>query len=145
MEDYIQVKVYGVFPAGSVNEPAPVVLLEDNHERFLPIFVGIPEAVAIQSALEGITSPRPTTHELFVSVLDEIGSGIKRILIDDINEGIYFARLTIEVNGITKEVDARPSDCIALALRVNAPIYVSENVMEEASIDKDKIFIGEPE
>ncbi len=145
MEDYIEVSVYGVFPSGSTNEPAPVVLLEDNSERVLPIFIGIPEAVAIQSAIEGTTSPRPTTHELFVSVLDEIGSGIKRILIDDINDGIYFARLTIEVNGATKEVDARPSDCIALALRVDAPIYVSENVMEEASIDKEKIFIGESE
>lgn len=119
--------------------PQPVVLLEDGKKRFLPIFIGVAEAFSIQAALSKKISPRPLTHDLVTTVLDEIGVKVKQITIDQLKDEIFFARLTIETNGKHKEIDARPSDCIAIALRTSAPIFVAEDVMKVASIAKNLI------
>ncbi|MCS4540983.1 MAG: bifunctional nuclease family protein [Euryarchaeota archaeon] len=138
MSNFTQVKVTGVFMSGSAT-PQPVVLLEDGKKRFLPIFIGVAEAFSIQAALSKKISPRPLTHDLVATVLDEIGVKVKQITIDQLKDEIFFARLTIETNGKHKEIDARPSDCIAIALRTSAPIFVAEDVMKVASIAKNLI------
>ena len=138
MDNFIQVKVTGIFMSGPVTSQ-PVVLLEDNNKRFLPIFIGIAEAFSIQAALSKNISPRPLTHDLLASVLHETRAKVKQITIDELRDEIFFARLTIETDSKIKEIDARPSDCIAIALRTNAPIFVAEEVMKSASIPKNII------
>ncbi|MDD1759681.1 MAG: bifunctional nuclease family protein [Methanothrix sp.] len=133
----VPVRVKGVYIAESQgNSPAPVVLLEDEKARLVPIFVGLSEAISIYHALSGELSPRPMTHDLFISVLESLGASITNVLIDDLDGGIYYARLTIKGNSNQSEIDARPSDCLALALRAKAPIEVQEKVVSETGISK---------
>ena len=138
MEVPIPVRVKGVYiaePQG--NSPAPVVLLEDEKGRIVPIFVGLSEAISIHHALLGELSPRPMTHDLFISVLESLSASITQVLIDDLDSGIYYARLSIKSDSKQNEIDARPSDCLALALRAKAPIEVQEKVITEAGISKN--------
>ena len=140
MEAPVPVKVKGVYIAESEDgSPAPVVLLEDERSRIVPIFVGLSEAISIHHALSGDLSPRPMTHDLFISVLDFLSASITGVLIDDLDGGIYYARLTISSDGRQSEIDARPSDCLALALRSRAPIEVQEKVVAESSISKSDV------
>jgi len=133
----VPVRVKGVYIAESQgNSPAPVVLLEDEKARLVPIFVGLSEAISIYHALSGELSPRPMTHDLFISALEGLGASITNVLIDDLDGGIYYARLTIKGNSNQSEIDARPSDCLALALRAKAPIEVQEKVVSETGISK---------
>ncbi len=137
MEMPIPVKVKGVYIAESTgNSPAPVVLLEDETSRIVPIFVGLSEAISIHHALLGELSPRPMTHDLFISVLEALEASILKVLIDDLDGGIYYARLSIKNGSKESEIDARPSDCLALALRAKAPIEIQEKVANESSISK---------
>jgi len=137
MEAPVPVKVKGVYIAESEGgSPAPVVLLEDERSRIVPIFVGLSEAISIHHALSGDLSPRPMTHDLFISVLEFLSASITGVLIDDLEGGIYYARLAIKSDGRQSEIDARPSDCLALALRSRAPIEVQEKVVAESSISK---------
>lgn len=137
----VEVKVLGVFPVStSQGEATPVVLLEDSRSRVLPIYIGLAEAMAIYYALEGITTPRPMTHDLIVSILSELGVEVEKIVIDDLQEGVYYARLCLRGDGIYKEIDARPSDCIAIALRTKSKIYVLDRIMREAGMDKSQLF-----
>jgi uncharacterized protein len=140
MEAPVVVRVKGVYIAESEGgSPAPVVLLEDDRSRLVPIFVGLSEAISIHHALLGELSPRPMTHDLFISVLESLSASITNVLIDDLEGGIYYARLTIESEGRQSEIDARPSDCLALALRSRAPIEVLEKVVAESSIGKNDV------
>jgi bifunctional DNase/RNase len=137
MEAPISVRVKGVYIAESSGAtPAPVVLLEDEKARIVPIFVGLSEAISIYHALSGELSPRPMTHDLFISVLESLNANIMKVLIDDLDGGIYYARLSIKNDSQQSEIDARPSDCLALALRAKAPIEVQEKVVNESSISK---------
>ncbi len=137
MEAPVSVRVKGVYIAeSSGSTPAPVVLLEDEKARIVPIFVGLSEAISIYHALSGELSPRPMTHDLFISVLESLNANIMKVLIDDLDGGIYYARLSIKNNSQQSEIDARPSDCLALALRAKAPIEVQEKVVNESSISK---------
>ena len=137
MEAPVPVKVKGVYIAESdEGSPAPVVLLEDDRSRIVPIFVGLSEAISIHHALSGELSPRPMTHDLFISVLEFLSARIASVLIDDLDGGIYYARLTIKSEEKQSEIDARPSDCLALALRAKASIEVRERVVADASISK---------
>ena len=136
----VPVRVKGVYIAESErNSPAPVVLLEDEKARIVPIFVGLSEAISIHHALLGELSPRPMTHDLFISVLECLSASITNVLIDDLEGGIYYARLTIKSESTQNEIDARPSDCLALALRAKAPIEVQEKVLEDSSISKGEV------
>ncbi len=115
-----------------------VILRDDAHNRWLPIVVGSSEAQAIALQMESIIPPRPLTHDLMKSLLDSIEARISRIVVSDLRENTYYAVVGVKLNGRTVEVDARPSDAIALALRSQAPIFVSDEVMRKASVsDKE--------
>ncbi len=138
METPVPARVKGVYIAESSGcTPAPVVLLEDEKARIVPIFVGLSEAISIYHALSGELSPRPMTHDLFISVLDSLKANIIKVLIDDLEGGIYYARLSIKNDDQQSDIDARPSDCLALALRAKAPIEIQEKVVNESSISKN--------
>ncbi len=113
-----------------------VILRDDVHNRWLPIVVGSSEAQAIALQMENIIPPRPLTHDLMKSLLDSIEARISRIVVSDLRENTYYAVVGIKLNGRSVEVDARPSDAIALALRTQAPIFVSEEVMRKASVSE---------
>jgi len=141
-EDYVLVKVAGVFVANTgenSEETGPVVFLESEKKLILPIYIGVSEAFSIQTAMDNTPYPRPLTHDLFINVLENSGLRIEKIVIDDISEGVFFSRLIVSKNGDgdRSEFDARPSDCIALSVRTNAPVYVSAKVMEQASVEKN--------
>lgn len=111
-----------------------VILKDDIHSRWLPIVVGSTEAQAIALQLERINPPRPLTHDLIKNLLDSIKAFVTRIVVNDLRENTYYAAISVKTNGSTREVDARPSDAIALALRVQAPIFVEESVMKRAAV-----------
>jgi bifunctional DNase/RNase len=116
----------------------PVVILKDlDGTHYLPILIGPFEATAIALALEGAPVPRPLSHDLMRSILETLDSHLEQVVIYDIRESTFFAKLMVRSNGTLHEVDARPSDGIALALRTQAPIYVSDKiVLEEAATEK---------
>ncbi len=128
----IVVSVHGVYMAPSIFGGTPVVILKDERNRMLQIFIGISEAFAINSALKDVTPPRPMTHDLAVEIIKRLNAEIERVVIDDLIESTFYARIFLKANSMTYEIDARPSDSIALALRFNAPIYVEERVFSEA-------------
>lgn len=111
-----------------------VVLKEENRNRWLPIVVGSSEAQAIALQLEKISPPRPLTHDLIRNLLDTMDAKIERIVVNDLRDNTYFALLGLRLNGEFRNIDARPSDAIALALRAEAPIFVDANVMTLAAI-----------
>src|ERR1700730_16580236 len=116
----------------------PVVILKDmDGKRYLPILIGPFEATAIALALEGQPVPRPLSHDLMKSILDGLNAKLTKIVIHDIKDSTFYAKLVVESGGEDQEIDARPSDCIALALRTNAPIYVTDKIaLEESVYDK---------
>jgi bifunctional DNase/RNase len=134
----IEMKVNGL--AIDSTSKMPVVILTDNEEkRFLPIWIGVYEADAILVALEDIKVPRPMTHDLIKLMLETLQVTVDRIVIHDIKENTFFAKIHLLSGGKELEIDSRPSDAIALALRTEAGIYVSETVIMEATImDKQK-------
>ena len=111
-----------------------VILKDEERNRWLPIVVGSTEAQAIALQLENISPPRPLTHDLIKNVLESIDVDISRVIINDLRENTYFALIGLQDNGEITDIDARPSDAIALALRTNAPIFVEEDVMRKAAI-----------
>jgi uncharacterized protein len=113
----------------------PIVLLkEDEGERYLPIWIGAAEAAAIAFAIQGVVTPRPMTHDLMKNLLEEVGAEVERIEITELREGTYYANINMKMNGNAYEISARPSDAIALAVRVEAPIFADEEVLTDASI-----------
>ncbi len=113
----------------------PIVLLKERQgERYLPIWIGAMEATAIAFALQGIVTARPMTHDLMKNVIEEVGIHVERIVITELKEGTFYATIQMSQNGSSYEVSSRPSDAIALAVRVNVPIFAQEDVLTEASI-----------
>ena len=121
-----------------MNYQRVVILKEKLAERYLPIWIGAAEADAIAVKLEGVTVPRPLTHDLLQSIIDTLGASINSIVVSDLKNDTFFARLILEVKGKSVEVDCRPSDSLALAVRTEAPIYVEESVLDKAGILLDK-------
>ena len=113
---------------------APVVILanKENNEQFIPIWVGLAEGKSIDMALNKHISERPGTHDLFASVLGKFRMNMVRVVVSDLRESTYFAVITMESNGVMKEIDSRPSDAIAMALRFSTPIFVSEEVIQKS-------------
>ncbi len=134
--DEKEVQVVGVFehPEQVGGQSTALVLLRDSRGRSVPIFIGRFEAMSIWLALEGTTADRPLTHDLLNNVIGRMGGTIERILIDDLWNNTYYAKLTITIDGRTVEIDSRPSDGIAVALRAKAPIYMAEAVLERAAV-----------
>ncbi len=110
-----------------------IVLREKEGDRSFPIIIGIFEAVSIDRKLKDIQIPRPLTHDLLADVIREMGGVLSRIVVNDLKENTFFARLHIERDGQDIEVDSRPSDAIALAVRAGCPIYVEDTVLETAA------------
>lgn len=115
-----------------------VVLKEIDTERYLPIWIGPFEADAITIQLQGVQVARPLTHDLLKSIIDEMGATVSHVMVSELKNDTFFARIVMDINGSSMEIDARPSDAIALAVRVNAPLFVAEEVMEMASIIPEK-------
>jgi bifunctional DNase/RNase len=109
-----------------------VILKESEGERNFPIVIGIFEATSIDRRVKGMPSPRPLTHDLIISVVEQMGGEIQDIVISDLKEHTYFAKLRIRKDGELTEVDCRPSDAIAVAVANGVPIYVNEDVLGEA-------------
>lgn len=116
---------------------AIILLRHSESERYLPILVGQTEASAIALAIEGFDPPRPQTHDLFKLVLDRLGYTITGILIDDVRDDTFFAQITLTSGETVVEVDSRPSDAIALALRAKAPIKALERVLDVAGVSAE--------
>jgi bifunctional DNase/RNase len=129
----IELNLVGVRVELPTNQPI-VLLREREGERYLPIWIGPMEATAIALALQGIVTARPMTHDLMKNVLEEIGVQVERIVITELKEGTFYATIQLAMNGSKHEVSSRPSDAIALAVRVNVPIFANEEVLTEASI-----------
>jgi bifunctional DNase/RNase len=117
----------------------PIVLLKTvEGNRFLPIWIGQAEASAILLKLQGNDSPRPMTHDLLLTTLRELGSTVERVAVTELRDSTFFARITVGRDGASLEIDARPSDAIALAVRCDAPIFVADDVMATSSIEMDE-------
>jgi len=110
-----------------------IVLKERNGQRSFPIVIGIVEIFAIDRRLKGIKPPRPMTHDLLDSIIENLGAKIEKIVINDLRNHTFYAKIHLSLNGRTVEIDSRPSDAIALGAASNAPIYVAEHVFEKTS------------
>jgi bifunctional DNase/RNase len=138
----IEMSLVGVRVEVPTNQP--IVLLREgeagNGGRYLPIFIGPPEATAIVYALQGMETPRPMTHDLFKTVLDELGVTLQQVVITELHDGTFFAEIEIDRGGQTQRISSRPSDALALAARYPGPIYAEEAVLDEAGVlfDQDE-------
>ncbi len=142
-------EVCGVFAAKSLLGVSPVVVLRSEDGRYLPIYIGLAEAMAINSALKNVIPPRPMTHDLIVDILGKLNARVEKVVIDDLIDNTFYARIIIRRDGREIEVDARPSDSIAIAVRLGCPIYVEDRVLNEAGsseefpegfVDFDEVF-----
>ncbi len=120
-----------------MNYQRVVILKEKFSDRYLPIWVGQNEADAIAMKLQGVTVPRPLTHDLLQSVIKTLGAKVNFILVNDLKDDTFYARINVTVDSKSVEIDSRPSDAIALAVRVSVPIYADESVVDRAGIILD--------
>ena len=130
----IRLSLIGVRVEVPTNQPI-VLLREDDGTRFLPIFIGQPEATAIVYALQGEETPRPMTHDLFKTVLDDLAVKLARVEITALHDGTFYAEIELDRDGTRTRISSRPSDAIALAVRFGeTPIYADESVLDEAGV-----------
>jgi bifunctional DNase/RNase len=131
------VNVYESRDPGGMQPSEFVVLLRDKNQRSVLILIGKFEAMAISLAIEGASAGRPLTHDLLNNVIARMGGVVERILIDDLWNNKYYAKITVSTADKTIEFDSRPSDAIALALRAKAPIFMAESVLQKASVREE--------
>jgi hypothetical protein len=117
-----------------MNYQRVVILKDKNSDRYLPIWIGSAEADAIAVKLQEVSVPRPLTHDLLSTVIASLGAGLTQIIVNDLQDDTFYAKLAIQVDGKIVEVDSRPSDAIALAVRLQVPIYVEDAVLEKAGV-----------
>ncbi len=115
-----------------------VILRAKDSNRYLPIWIGPTEADAIALRLQDVTFPRPLTHDLLRSVIATLGGTVARIVVSDLNDDTFYAKIVVQHNGTTLEVDCRPSDALALAVRAEAPIFAEDSVLEKAGVLLDE-------
>lgn len=132
--DKIELKVMAISRSVTQTSNYAVVLGEIDGARRLPVIIGSAEAQAIAIAIEGMTGPRPMTHDLFKNTLETLRTDLREIIISDLKEGIFFARLVLDRDGEIIEVDSRTSDALALATRFDCPIYTYELILQNAGI-----------
>lgn len=114
----------------------PIVLLKTaDGNRYLPIWIGHPEAASILMKLQGASTPRPMTHDLLADLLEQLDAEVIRITVTELRENTFYASITVQQNGSEIEIDSRPSDAIAIAVRSDAPIFAAERVIEESAIE----------
>ena len=124
----------------------PIVLLKTRDgNKFLPIWIGHPEAAAILMKLQSQTAPRPMTHDLMSELLEQLEAQVVRITVTELRENTFYAQITVQLDGSEIEVDSRPSDAIALAIRADAPIYAADDVIEESAIEFEGEEVNEEE
>ncbi len=121
-----------------MNYQRVVILKEKESDRYLPIWIGPAEADAIAVKLQDLAVPRPLTHDLLRTVIDTLGGLVQHVLVSDLQNDTFYAKITIQANGAIQEIDCRPSDAVALAVRAQVPIYVDESVLDKAGILLDK-------
>lgn len=145
--DKIQLVVLGLSASPASNNAYALILKEADGDRRLPIIIGAFEAQAIALEMEGVMPPRPMTHDLIRNMIDTFGASLSEVYINDLSDGTFFAKLIFESTGI--ELDARPSDAIALAVRTGSPIYVNDKILEETGLapqgEESDIADGEEE
>jgi len=136
-----EMEVHGVNLDVLTNQP--VIILKDlKSDRYLPIWIGQFEATAILMEVQGIRPSRPLTHDLLKTVIDTLSGQITKIVINDLKEGTFYAKIHMTTNEQGLEIDARPSDAIALAVRTNAPIFADDTVLDQAAVTNE---VGEEE
>jgi len=121
-----------------MNYQRVVILKEKGADRYLPIWIGPAEADAIAVKLQGLNVPRPLTHDLLRTIIDTLGGSVNHILVSDLQNDTFYAKILIQANGEAKEIDCRPSDAVALAVRAKVPIYAEESVLDKAGVLLDK-------
>jgi uncharacterized protein len=121
-----------------MNYQRVVILKEKSSDRYLPIWIGPAEADAIAVQLQDVSVARPLTHDLLRSVIDNLGAHVNYILVNDLSNDTFYARIVLDVNGGPLEIDSRPSDAIALAVRAKVPIFADETVLSKAGVMLDK-------
>ena len=121
-----------------MNYQRVVILKEKDSDRFLPIWIGPAEADAIAVRLQDVQVARPMTHDLLKNAIEQLGAAISHIIVNELSNDTFFAKIMIQVDGKDMEIDSRPSDAIALAVRVSAPIYADESVLEKAGVRLDE-------
>jgi bifunctional DNase/RNase len=134
----LQVDILGLSTSPHTNGAYALILYEIDGKRKLPIIIGGFEAQAIALKLENIKPPRPFTHDLFKQIADAFDLHVNEVFIDELHNETFYAKVICEMNGVVHEIDARPSDAIAIAVRFSAPIYVSEEIMNEAGIVEEQ-------
>jgi hypothetical protein len=139
MDDFILANVKGVYMTNTVHGPTPIVIISSEDEKIMPIYVGMTEGVSIHSALNNEVTQRPMTHDLMMTIIERLGATITAVRIDEIQNGIYYAQLTLSYDGSSIDIDARPSDCISLAVRRDVPIKVRRSVFESSTISEDDL------
>jgi bifunctional DNase/RNase len=140
----IEMVIYGV--SFDLVGKQPIVLLKTAEgNKFLPIWIGHPEAAAILMKLQGASTPRPMTHDLVTAMLEQLDAQVTRITVTELKENTFYASITVAQNGSEMEIDSRPSDAIALAVRAEAPIYANERVIEESAIEFEGEEVNEEE
>lgn len=120
-----------------MNQQRVVILRVKDTDKFLPIWIGPGEADAIALKLQNVTVPRPLTHDLLSDVISSLDAQVDRIVVSDLSDDTFYAKIVLQVNGSTMEVDSRPSDALALAVRTESPIYAEDAVVEKAAIMLD--------
>ncbi len=129
----VQCEILGLSSSPSTGGAYAILLKEMEGNKRLPIIIGAFEAQAIALEIEGIKPPRPLTHDLLKQLTDNLGATVTEVIVDELRENTFYAKIILEVSGFTQEIDARPSDAIALAVRAQAPIFVSGSVLQAAA------------
>jgi bifunctional DNase/RNase len=144
----VQVEILGLSASPTAGGAYALLLKEVYGNRRLPIIIGSFEAQAIALEIEGIKPPRPLTHDLLKIFIDNLSSTVTEIIIDELRDNTFYAKIVLEVASMENPIDSRPSDAIALAVRTEAPIFVSEDVMQSAGFepsDEDEDFLKDDE
>jgi bifunctional DNase/RNase len=136
--DFVQVDIIGLSTSPSSGGAYALVLGEVDGNRRLPIIIGAFEAQAIALELEKIQPPRPMTHDLIRDLFNHVSAEVSDVLIDELKEGTFFAKIRFSVSGTDMQLDCRPSDAVALAVRMGAPLYVATHVIDEAGIPTEE-------
>ena len=129
----VQVEILGLSASPSTGGAYALLLKETYGVRRLPIIIGQFEAQSIALEMEGIKPPRPLTHDLLKNVIENLGGTISEIIIDELRDNTFYAKIKLEISSMSNDIDSRPSDAIALAVRTGSPLYVAEEVMKAAS------------
>src|SRR6478609_260202 len=140
----VEMTIYGV--SFDLVGKQPIVLLKTaDGNRYLPIWIGHPEAAAILMKLQGAEAPRPLTHDLLVNILGELDVDVVRVTVTELRENTFHASITVAQNGNEVEIDSRSSDAIAIAVRAQAPIFAADEVIEESAIEMEGDEVNEEE